>query len=120
MKKMYMQSEELQKSAENEIAALKRFQHDNIIRMLDFSFQQEYGRGRVAYLLFPFTTGGSLRDVLNDQMSSNAPIRGKLGSALRGFSDVCKAINSMHTYSPPFVHRDIKPEVISCRFPCFS
>lgn len=112
VKKMYMQSAELQSSVENEIAALKRFQHPNIIRMLDFTFQQEYGRGRVAFLLFPFTTGGSLRDVLNGQLSTAAQTKGKLGIALRGFSEICKAVNLMHTHSPAYVHRDIKPEVI--------
>jgi serine/threonine kinase 16 len=113
IKKMYMQSEELHKSVENEIAALKRFQHENIIRMIDFVFQQESGRGRVAFLLFPFTPKGSLRDVLNVQLSSGGgPPRGRLGRALKGFRDICKAINLMHTYSPPYVHRDIKPENI--------
>ena len=111
IKKMYIQSEEIQTSAENEIAALKRFQHDHIIRLLDFSFQQEYGRGRVAYLLFPYSSGGSLRDILNAQISSGSMPRDRLGDTLKGFLDICKAINLMHTYSPPYVHRDIKPEV---------
>lgn len=110
LKKMYMQSSDLQKVTKNEIDSLQKFQHHNIIKMIDFSFAHEPGKGQVAYLLFPFTSKGSLRDILNTQLKSSS--RPQLFNVLSGFRDICKAVNVLHSFSPAYVHRDIKPENI--------
>jgi serine/threonine protein kinase len=104
-----MQSDEIERSVKNEIDALKKFKHENIIKMIDYKFATDGGRS-VAYLLFPYTTGGSLRDVLNN-MLKNPSQPWKLMNILSDFCDICRAINVLHTYSPAYVHRDIKPEV---------
>lgn len=108
---MYMQSGELQSSTKTEIESLKKFQHPNIIKMIDFSFAFEPKKGQVAYILFPFSAKGSLRDLLNVQ-NQNPNFRPSLSGVISGFRDICSAVNVLHTYSSPFVHRDIKTEVI--------
>ena len=107
---MYMQSAEQQKTAKSEIDALKRFQHENIIKMIDFTFGFEAEKGQIAFLLFPYTEGGSLRDVLTAKNAASG-VRLQLATVLTGFIEVCHAINVLHSFSPPYVHRDIKPEV---------
>jgi serine/threonine kinase 16 len=108
-----MQSSDLQKVTKNEIDSLQKFQHPNIIKMIDFSFSHEPGKGQVAYLLFPYTSKGSLRDILNNQLKGAS--RPQLFNVLCGFRDICKAVNVLHTFKPAYVHRDIKPEVSNQR-----
>jgi serine/threonine protein kinase len=112
LKKLYIQSAELQRSAETEIDALKKFRHENIIKMIDYTFANESGKGQIALILLPFTPGGSLRDVINHQLKFQLHSRPKLMLTLSQFLDVCRALNVLHSYSPGYVHRDIKPENI--------
>ena len=107
---MYIQSGELQSSTKTEIESLKKFQHPNIIKMIDFSFANEPKKGQVAYILFPYLAKGSLRDLLNTQ-NHNPSFRPSLVGVLSGFRAICNAVNILHSYSSPFVHRDIKTEV---------
>jgi serine/threonine protein kinase len=112
LKKLYLQSAELQRSAETEIDSLKKFRHENIIKMIDYTFANESGKGQIALILLPFTPGGSLRDVINHQLKFQLHSKPKLMATLSQFLDVCRALSVLHTYSPAFVHRDIKPENI--------
>ena len=95
---------------------MNKFKHENIIKLLDYVYSVESRKGRIACLLFPFSNSGSLRDILNRQIKI-LPEKGRLKSVLSLFSDVCAAVNVLHTYNPPHVHRDIKPEVCSTIVP---
>jgi serine/threonine protein kinase len=46
---------------------VRRFQHPNLLPLVDWAVREEKGKGQhtVAYLLFPYLPGGSLRDEIN-------------------------------------------------------
>ena len=131
VKKMYIQSTENECDAANEISALKRFKHPNIIPLLDYISNCKEGDRIVTYLLFPLMAKGSLRNVLNQQLdcgktgyknmklshinsSSNdlSVQRPTLFNVLNDFFSICSAYNLLHTSTPSYVHGDIKPENI--------
>jgi hypothetical protein len=115
VKKMIAHSKEMEDLIELEITSLNRFRHPNIIVLLGHIHVFENQR-KVAYLAFPYISGGSLRDLLNMVMSG----RQKAISAkqiLQDFIQILSAVNTLHSFQPSYIHQDIKPEVSSIESP---
>lgn len=114
IKKVLLQSKELESIALIEIETYQRFQHNNILRLLDVTKGFDDSTGKLTmYLLFPYIKRGSLRDVLNISLKeSKTRSQGSLSIILNQFISVCEAINVLHNSTPSYVHQDIKPEVI--------
>lgn len=110
IKKIFVQSSEFEHIVLVEIEAFQRFQHPNIMTMVDHTRVLESNRS-VAYLLFPYMNRGSLRDVLNDVLAGRTQ-RAPLVQILRDFRDICAAFNVLHSNAPSYIHQDIKPENI--------
>lgn len=108
LKKMLIQSEETDRMVRNEIEALMRFHHPHIIGLIDHTVSNEGGM-RVAYLLFPLVTNGSLSGSV--AAGRERTVR-RLIHVLQGFLAVCEAVNVLHTYEPSYIHQDIKLEVL--------
>jgi hypothetical protein len=111
LKRMIVQSNELEKMIEVEINALNKFKHHNIIQLIDQTRVSENGSS-VVYLMFPYMRRGSLRDHLNG-ISTGIVQRtsSELRTVLEHYISICSAINTLHMYQPSYVHQDIKPEV---------
>ena len=108
MKKLYLQSEEFESIVKTEIESLQRFKHKNIIYLIDYVEIFENNDSKVAYLLFPFMERGSLRSHLSRKIHNNTIEN--LNDVLKSFVELCSAFKVLHTYSPSYVHQDIKPE----------
>lgn len=112
VKKMLVQSKEFEMMIQTEIESFTRFRHKNILRMID-NCQRYEDNMKIVYLLFPFERNGSLRDELN-KISNSRISKPSLLTVLSRFNEICSALNVLHTFSPkPFIHQDIKPEVLS-------
>jgi hypothetical protein len=109
VKKMFMQSAEFERCAMTEVESFKRFRHSNILKMLECSRKTE-NSSPVMFMLFPLMEQGSLRAVLDRRFNHLSP-RPSLREMLTDFTAICEAVNVLHTYSPSYVHQDIKPEV---------
>lgn len=128
VKKMILQSEEFEGAFRQEVASLARFQHRNIITLLDsMTVPASQQASKLGYLLFPLMERGSLRDYLNRTVLALGTAeegRGSvaisrhsstayLGRVLSDFLGIAEAFNLLHTFEPaPFVHQDVKPENI--------
>lgn len=111
IKRMMLQSREIEDIASVEVGAYLKFKHPNIICLLDSVKVSEIG-GVSIYMLFPYLKRGSLRDHLNLVVNGKAN-KLPLKVILSQFMQICDAVHLMHTHSPGFVHQDIKPEVRS-------
>lgn len=111
VKKMYMHSIEFERCALTEVESFKRFRHSNILPLIESSRTKE-NTTPVMYMLFPLMDQGSLRDVLI-RRENHLAAKPCLRELLTDFTAICEAVNVLHTYSPSYVHQDIKPEVHS-------
>mmetsp|Transcript_2908 Transcript_2908/g.3066 ORF Transcript_2908/g.3066 Transcript_2908/m.3066 type:complete len:342 (-) Transcript_2908:10-1035(-) len=111
LKKIFNQSSSFDKSVKAELEAFNRFHHPNILKILDSIEEDNFGRGCIVYMLFPLCKKGSLRNLLNKRMSGEMD-KPNIKSIISDFRDICNALNVLHTYSPKYVHQDIKPENI--------
>jgi serine/threonine kinase 16 len=111
IKKMFIQSREYDKIVQDEIDALLRFSHPNIIKMIDSNNNITHNDTKIAYILFPFIPNGSLRNILNKNLD-RLKNRQNLRIILKDFVKLCGAFNVLHKHSPSYVHQDIKPENI--------
>lgn len=112
MKKILMQSELIAKSVDSEIIALRKFNHPNIVKLLDCAIAPSTSNSphKTAYLLFPFAERGTLRTILNDQQNGKSR-KLDIIRVLSDFLKIVDAIAVLHEYSHcPYVHQDIKPE----------
>jgi len=111
LKRMLIQSNGTAAVVETEIEAYGRFQHKNILQLIDHSFFTDGHGLRVAWLLFPRAKRGSLRDLLGAVVNGRAP-RPPLREVLAKFVCVCEALNVLHSFEPSYVHQDVKPDNI--------
>ena len=113
VKKVLVQTEEIQHSMRTELKALRQFQHPQILPLIDWFETRNERNVQVFFLLFPLMKEGTLRDELNASMASD-PRREKkdINRVIRGFESICTAFHYMHTFSPKYIHQDIKPENI--------
>ena len=111
LKQMIASESEQISHVRDEISIHERFQHPNLLELLDFSEEpNKNGPGTTFRLLFPLYENGTVGDVIARMRSV-----GKIFSeehALRLFLQVLAGLNVMHSASPPIAHHDIKPDNI--------
>lgn len=115
IKKVLIQSNEVETSTRNEIVAFNLFKHQNIINCLDtLEVKQSTSSPQTIYFAFPLIKNGTLRDLLNANMKTNQVIPFK--QILRDFRQILDAVNVLHSNNPAYIHQDIKPENILLDF----
>ena len=110
IKKVTIQSSEIENAIKAEIESLQRFKHENIVEFLGFVESNDNNGHKIYFLAFPLKENGSLRNVLDRISSGQQPIYSLL-QVFKDFLKICKAVNVLHTYNPAYIHQDIKPEV---------
>jgi serine/threonine protein kinase len=111
VKKILVQSTDAEQNIHNEIEALSRFKHSNILPCIAHKYSVDMKKGmKVVYLVFPFVRQGNLRQILNSTLKNEIKPLG-IRYILRYFYDIASAISVLHASSPSYVHNDIKPEV---------
>ncbi len=96
-------SAEAQHQFEQEARLLAPLRHDNLPRVSDHFFISGQGQ----YLVMDFVEGKSLEALLAER---GGPL--PEAEALRWMTQVCDALEYLHTRTPPIIHRDIKPQNI--------
>lgn len=91
--------EEARQKLEREASILKKLNHPQIIRLLNF-FMEDY-RG---YLVLEYVEGETLRALVVREGAQPEKIASKL------IQQVCNIAMHLHALEPPVVHRDITPE----------
>lgn len=81
---------------ENEIKAVKLFNHPNIVKLVDFNLETDD-----PYMVSEFCEGGELTFEKISKLSNV--------EKLTLFSSICGAIGYAHKNDPQIIHRDIKP-----------
>lgn len=112
LKKIYLNSAEYDRIVKAELFSFKEFKHRSILELLDHTYVHERN-GRAICMLFPLVQQGSLRQVLDQRLSSSFLSPAPLLQVLQHFVSICSALEVMHSHSPQYVHQDIKPEVLS-------
>lgn len=114
IKKILLQSHDIEISTHQEIKALKMFQHTNIIKLLGVKDAKEK-TSKVSYLIFPYIKYGSLRSKLDRLELTTKEFDSKrlipTIEILKDFLKICSALNVLHTHNPSYIHQDIKPDV---------
>ena len=101
LKRMLLQSKELEQIAQIEIESFQRFQHKNILHLIDSKKSNESGH-TVVYLLFPYMERGTLRDELNRVMNGTSR-RSSLRSTESSFIAICESKR------PPYAQAELCP-----------
>ncbi len=120
LKQMLCQTREALEGAKREMAYHRELRHPNLLPLLDAAIQQQHpvassSTGIHAYLLFPYLSGGSLRDEIDRRVIRPIATTGAPGSwpenvLLRLFWGVCLGVRELHEHKPALAHKDIKPE----------
>jgi serine/threonine protein kinase len=110
LKRMLASEDSQIRNIAREIEMHQRFPHPHLLRLLDYSAEEQPSGQMVYKLLFPLYEAGSVGDVIARMRSV-----GKIFSethALRLFAQVLSGVAVMHAATPPVAHHDIKPENI--------
>lgn len=111
IKKMLIQSEESEQNIKNEIESFNRFRHPHILTCLAHQYCIDRKREiNVAYLVFPFIKSGNLRQLL-DAILSKKLNQLDYFKLLNDWKAIAEALLVLHSFSPAYVHNDLKPEV---------
>jgi serine/threonine protein kinase len=97
--------DELEQSREQfyqEASTLARLDHPNLPKVSDYFSDSDRD-----YLVMDFVAGQDLREILAEAKRDGRNLPEKL--VLSWASQLCDALNYMHTQTPPVLHRDIKP-----------
>ena len=85
-----------------EATILARLDHPNLPKVSDF-----FNVGSKDYLVMDFVPGSDLRSLMLNAKQNNQFLQEI--EVLKWASQICDALQYMHTQEPPIVHRDIKP-----------
>lgn len=117
---MLCQTQEQLQQAKQEINYHKKLRHPNLLPLLDSAIHQQAnpkqstgGTCINAYLLFPYLSGGSLREETNRRVLAPLTTTGQLGAwpegvLLRIFRGVVLGVRELHQND--LAHRDVKLE----------
>ncbi|KAF2075010.1 hypothetical protein CYY_003706 [Polysphondylium violaceum] len=110
LKKMVISERERVEAMKNEVSFMKKLRNNqNVVKIEGFKLiENPHRRDTEVYLLMELCTGGSLLDIMNAREATRLDER----EILSVFSDVCYAIQEMHSQTPPISHRDLKIENI--------
>lgn len=120
MKRVLIQSKEQMKSVKWEVEVHRAFKHPNLLPLVGYGVEDSVSdSSRVARLLFPLYTSGSLEDALNRKRNDpdNAEFFGE-NEAVDILSQICRGVREFHKRAPhAWAHRDIKPGNVLIRAP---
>jgi len=110
LKKMVVSERERIEAMKNEVSFMKKLRNNqNVVKIEGFKLVENPARRDTeVYLLMELCAGGSLLDIMNSREATRLDER----EILSIFSDVCYAIQEMHSQNPPIAHRDLKIENI--------
>ena len=98
-------SPEAQRQFKREAQILCDLAHPNLPRVIDhFVIPDPSGGGGSAYLVMDFVEGEDLEHMLE---RNGAPL--PEAQVITWLSQVCEALEYLHSQQPPVIHRDIKP-----------
>lgn len=102
LKENNLTTPDAQTQFEQEAKVLARLRHSNLPRVIDHFITAQ----GVQYLVMDFVEGMNLAEMLRS--------RGRLmpEEVMQWLSQICDALNYLHTQNPPIIHRDIKPQNI--------
>jgi len=115
LKKMLCQTDELLQTGQHEAEMLKKFNHPNILRLVDSAtVPSTRVRGaKEVLMLIPFMQRGTLQDVLDCHRvehgitCNTSPYTER--EVLTLFRGICEGVKQFHTEDPPLALRDLKP-----------
>jgi serine/threonine kinase 16 len=116
LKKMLCQTDELLNTGHHEISVLQKFNHPNILKLVDHTTvpSQKVPGAQEILILIPFIKNGTLQDALEIHRAEHggnncttSPFSEK--EALTLFKGMCEGVRQFHTEDPPLALRDIKP-----------
>ncbi|XP_023342481.1 serine/threonine-protein kinase 16 [Eurytemora carolleeae] len=97
-----------------EIEVHRKFQHENIIRLIGASIEGDadiiHNITSEIILVLPYYERGSLQDELEKRCLKENHLEETV--LLRLFHCICSAVRRFHSHDPPYAHRDIKPHNI--------
>jgi serine/threonine-protein kinase len=100
--------DELKQSREQfyeEASTLARLDHPNLPKVSDYFSEDDRD-----YLVMDFVPGDDLKQMLADALRQGHPLPER--QVLNWATQLCDALEYMHTQDPPVLHRDIKPSNI--------
>ncbi|KAF2070376.1 hypothetical protein CYY_008305 [Polysphondylium violaceum] len=116
IKIMICQTSEALAVAKKEVEIFKKFDHPNIMKLLDYSVlpSDKVDGAKDVVLVLPFYKDGSLQDLLDNQRTiygknATQPAVYNQKRTLDIFKQICNAVTQFHHSDPPLAHRDIKP-----------
>jgi serine/threonine protein kinase len=114
LKRITCHSIEDQNVARLEVETMKRFSHENLIKLVGWAMVGEadlvHGRTSEVILVLPFYPRGTLHQELEARAAAAAGGRPFSEAVLlRLFLGVCAAVRELHAAQPVLAHRDIKP-----------
>jgi len=98
--KNFAQDEQDRESFHNEMDALNKVSHDNIVKLIGYG---DSGHGYI--LVMEFADCGNLYDLLHNDLSVEYTIHHALSWCLQS----ARATAYLHRQTPALVHRDVKP-----------
>ena len=97
----FLNEPEIRNSIEREASTLARFNHPNIIRIIDFDIAS-----RQAYIVMELAEGGSLADKIRPDPNQPA-VQMPLTEVAWYLEQICDALDEAH--NADLIHRDLKP-----------
>ncbi len=98
-------SEKIASDFLNEAVILSKITHPNIVRVFEANHFDLYGKS-VAYVAMEYVAGGTLDAYIRKN------VRLEINLALQIQMMICRGLAHVHAFSPPVIHRDVKPQNI--------
>ncbi|KAI8073484.1 kinase-like domain-containing protein [Gilbertella persicaria] len=113
VKAIRCKEKQVAKNAIKEALVTDRFQHENIIKIVDMCMIKEEDGSKTAYIIMPFYKRGNIQDWIerNHQTGKRIPEK----QLLNLFKSICSSVQVLVHYrnklgqNIPYAHRDIKP-----------
>ena len=87
---------------QREASVLARLDHPTLPKVSDFFSEEEYD-----YLVMDFVPGPNLKEVMDEARRNGRML--PESQVIAWASQICDALDYLHTQEPPILHRDIKP-----------
>lgn len=91
-----------QEQFHREASVLARLDHPNLPKVSDYFTENDR-----EYLVMDFVAGRDLREILNEAIAGGGMLEER--QVLNWATQLCDALNYLHSQEPPVLHRDIKP-----------
>lgn len=98
-------SEKIASDFLNEAVILSKITHPNVVRVFEANHFDLQGKS-VAYVAMEYVAGGTLDAYIRKN------VRLEINLALQIQMMICRGLAHVHAFSPPIIHRDVKPQNI--------